>query len=139
MEEEDTVEEFFRQLWSIPTSERPRVPDGCGGRCLVWIRRDLVEAWTIHLDDCFLVSRFQRFDKPPRKLNFTRDIWAKANNRESYVEVLKRRTMADGGRWIWQPDPPRAQGRPQQAQAPRGRGAGQGQATTTSDPAGPAG
>jgi hypothetical protein len=71
MEEEDTVEEFFRQLWSIPTSERPRVPDGCGGHRLVWIRRDLVQAWTIHLDDCFPVSCFQRFDKPPRKLNFT--------------------------------------------------------------------
>jgi hypothetical protein len=35
--------------------------------------------------------------------------------------------MADGGRWVWQPDPPRDQGRPQWAQAPRGRGAGQGQ------------
>jgi hypothetical protein len=66
------------------------------------------------------VSHDQRVEGIPRKLSFSRDILAQG--KATYADILKRLTMAEGGRWVWHADrPPLQRGTPF---AQRGRGAG---------------
>jgi hypothetical protein len=120
--EEEHIEKLFRQLRAIPNPEKPRVhrPEH-GSECLFWVRKELVKDQRIRPEDCYPVGRGQRFSEVPVTLSWSRDIWPGGREKPTYVEVLRRVPMADGGRWVWQADrPPRApvRGRPQ-----RGRGA----------------
>jgi hypothetical protein len=69
-ESEEYVEEIFGQLWSIHEPAQVRVPHGCGGGHLVWIRSDLLRERRVRPEDCFLVTRFQKIDKPLITLTF---------------------------------------------------------------------
>jgi hypothetical protein len=44
-------------------------------------------------------------------VSFACDIWVRGCEKASYVEIVKRSSMAEGGRWIWQANKPRAPGR----------------------------
>jgi hypothetical protein len=105
VESEEHVEEIFGQLWAIPNSEAARVPHPGYGSMLVWIRKDLVRERRIRLEDCFPVSRSHRIDKPPTRLYWAMDIWSGGSGKETYAEILKK-TMEEGGRWVWHPDRP---------------------------------
>jgi hypothetical protein len=57
-EEEDHIEELFRQLWVIPNPEKPKASyPSNGGDALFWIRMDLVREGRVRPEDCFLVGR----------------------------------------------------------------------------------
>jgi len=105
----EEIESFFGQLWIVPSSPSPRVHGNEG--FLAWVRKDLVKKKQFTLADCFPVSRADRLDSKPTHISFSRDIWGKSHQRESYAEVLRRRKMEEEkGRWVWQPDvrlPPR--------------------------------
>jgi hypothetical protein len=111
--EEYHIEDFFSQLWSVPQPpEKARVLNQeINGGHLVWVRRDLVRSREIKPEDCFLVGRHERIVDKPTILSFSRDIWAQGGSRLTFVEALKQSVMAEGGRWIWQPERPRALGR----------------------------
>jgi hypothetical protein len=106
LEGEEHVEEIFGQLWAIPNSEAARVPHPGYGSVLVWIRKDLVSKRRIRSEDCYPVSRNYRIEKPLTRLDFARDTWAGGGERAIYVEILKKRSMADGDRWVWQLNKP---------------------------------
>ncbi|TVU48985.1 hypothetical protein EJB05_00274, partial [Eragrostis curvula] len=119
VQEEEAVEEFYGQLWVVPSAPKPRVPvaAAAGRGALFWVRKDLVRAKTFGIEDCYRVSRFDRIEAPPVRFSYSRDLWVWKNRRETYADILK---MAEGdqGRWVWQPPqqrPPRPQPRaPQQ-------------------------
>jgi hypothetical protein len=125
-QEEGHIGDLYGQLWFVPNSspnpQRARVStSGKGGGQLFWIRKELVSQRRIRLEDCLPVGRSDRFDAELRRLSFAKDIWA-GGDKATFVEALKKAPMADGGRWVWQPDrPPRAAGRPQ-LNSQRGRG-----------------
>jgi hypothetical protein len=116
--DEEHIEELFGQLWAIPNQEKPRVPISPHDGCLFWVRGELVRERCIRPEDYFPVSGSQRINGVPMTLRWS-DIRPGDGKRATYADVLRRIPMADGGRWVWQPDrPPHAQrGRPQ-----RGRG-----------------
>jgi hypothetical protein len=123
LDDEEHVEEIFGQLWAIPNSEAAMVPQLGYGGALFWVRKDLVRERRIWPEDYHSVSRDYMIEKPPTRLDFARDVWAGGSRKVTCAEVLKKRLMVDGGRWVWQPDRlARAlmRGRPQ---AQRGRGA----------------
>jgi hypothetical protein len=97
--EEDYIEEIFGQLWAIPDLERARVtgPWSHGG-CLVWIRNDVLRERKIHLEDCYPLSRLQKFDLMSRTLSFSWDISSGSGVRATLAEIVKRKSMAEGGR-----------------------------------------
>jgi hypothetical protein len=121
--EEEAVEKKFSQLWAVPKPDSPRVPHAppCGG-CLVWIRRDLLREKRVQPEDCYPAARGQRIEGIPVLLSFSREILARG--KATYADMLKRSSMAEGGRWVSQSDTA--------SQAPnrggfagqRGRGAG---------------
>jgi hypothetical protein len=125
--DEDFVEEIFGQLWAVPKPLVPRVLDSPphGGR-LVWIRKDLVREKKVRPEDCFPVGRNQRIVHPVTKLSFSRDI-CRNGEYPSYVEVLKRLPMAEGGHWVWQLNKPQQASPRGGGRAQQGRGRGRGQ------------
>ncbi|KAG2594366.1 hypothetical protein PVAP13_5NG627600 [Panicum virgatum] len=108
--EEEQIEEHFGQLWAIPSpTARPRVPPTPNSRgVLVWIRKELVQSKAFGADDCYPVLRSDRFEGPPTRISFSRDLWAQKTGRSTYAEILRRRPMTERekGRWVWQPQPP---------------------------------
>jgi hypothetical protein len=57
------------------------------------------------------VRKGEKFAGVPNHLSFSRDIWGKGE-KETYTDILKKSSMEEGGRWVWQPDrPPRAPNR----------------------------
>jgi hypothetical protein len=95
--DEDHVEEFFGQLWSIPHSlERARVSNQASyGGHLVWIRSDLVKSRNIRPEDCFSVGRHEKIVDKPKTVSFLRDIWARGGSHATFAEVLKQPSMAE--------------------------------------------
>jgi hypothetical protein len=87
------------QLWVVPKPDSPRVPHAppCGG-CLVWIRRDLLREKRVQPEDCYPVARGQRIEGIPVCLSFSREILARG--KVTYTDMLKRSSMAEGGRWV---------------------------------------
>jgi hypothetical protein len=118
------VEEIFGQLWAVPKPDKVRVPEpNREWGCLVWIRKDLVRKKKIRVEDCFPVNRAQRIEGSSTRVSFSRDILVQG--KATYADILRRSSMAEGGRWVWQADkPPRAPARGGFA-TQRGRGAGQ--------------
>jgi hypothetical protein len=56
------------------------------------------------LEDCHPVGRSDRINGVPTILNFAKDIWVRAGGGSAtFVEILKK-SMSDGGRWVWQAD-----------------------------------
>jgi hypothetical protein len=106
--EEDHVEEFYGQLWSIPPSpKKDRASyQGSDGGHLVWIRSDLVRSRSIRVEDCFLVGKHERIIDKSKKISFSCDIWA-GGSRATFAEALKQFPMVERGRWVWQPERPR--------------------------------
>jgi hypothetical protein len=75
-QDEECVEDLFRQLWVIPKSE-PRVPPPHShGGSLLWIHSDLVREKRVRLEDGYPVIRSQRVGKVLMTLSFVRDIWS---------------------------------------------------------------
>jgi len=112
VEDEEELVEFFGQLWVINSPPpRSRVPLASDATAtfnpwnLFWIRKELVRSKKISPEDCFPVRRSDRFDGPPVKLIFVKDIWGRGGEKDSYSAVLKRDSMAKGGCWVWQPEP----------------------------------
>jgi hypothetical protein len=103
---EEQIEEIYDQLWSIPNLSNPRVQASHGGSHLVWICSDLVRERRIRPEDCYPIGKHQKIDKAPKTLSFTRDIWAGAGQRQTFVEAVKKKVMVEGGRWVWQVDKP---------------------------------
>jgi len=96
-------EDFFGQLWFIPSdspspSGQVRVPHHGRrtGEDLVWICRDLWEAKTFEVNDCFPVGAGDCWIGSPKKLCFAADIWGKGV-KDSFVLKLKG-AMANRGR-----------------------------------------
>ena len=122
LEEGEAIFDFFGQLWAIdappPPPRNPRVratvasfnPFGQ----LLWIRKDLLKS-KITPQDCYPVRRSDRFDKPPVSISFARDVWSAGEGKLTYADALKR-SMAEGGCWVWQPERP--QPRPQRPPPP---------------------
>jgi hypothetical protein len=94
--EEEHIEEIFNQLWSIPNPSTPRIPTGHGDSHLVWIRSDLVRERKIRPKDCYSVSKHHRIDNAPKTLSFSRDIWVGAGKRQTFIEAVKKKAMAEG-------------------------------------------
>jgi len=98
---------------SIPPPPHSRVPLASDVAAtlnpgnLFCIRKELVRSKKISPEDCFPVRRSDRFDGPLMKLSFAKDIWGRGGEKDSYSAVLKRDSMAEGGRWVWQPEPRR--------------------------------
>jgi hypothetical protein len=75
----------------------------------MWIRKDLVREGRVHPDDCHPVSQFQKVALNLKTLSFSRDICGGgggAGVRETFMDVLKKAPMAEGGRWVRKPDKP---------------------------------
>lgn len=104
--EDELCEEIFGQLWAIPNSRAnpKREIQREDGGCLVWIRKDLVREKWIRAEDCFPVTRSYRVREVPSSISFSRDILGRDGSKASYAEVLQRVPMAEGGRWVWQPE-----------------------------------
>jgi hypothetical protein len=81
---------------------KPRVPPPVNGGYLVWVRRELVEADQVGPKDCFPVSRFQKLEGVLKRVNLVRDL--NSGDCATITDVVKRKAMADGGRWVWQPE-----------------------------------
>jgi hypothetical protein len=125
--EDEVVVEFFGQLWVIdspppPPPGRPRVLDTATNTTksdqFFWIRKDLVESKRFSIADCHPVRRSDQIDNDPVKIKFV-EIWSTQEEQETYVRVTQK-NMAEGGRWVWQPEPlppPPRPMRPQQNQA----------------------
>jgi len=114
LHKDEVVIEFFGQLWAIdspPPHRNPRPPAPStkllSADNLFWIQRELVESRSFSAKDCYPVLKSDRLEKPPVKVNFTRDIWGRGGEKETFAEVLQKEKMADGGRWVWQPEPRR--------------------------------
>jgi len=102
---EEEIEEFYGQLWAIPSATKPvRVP---AKGFLAWIRRDLVEAKSFTIDDCFPVKRSDRIEGIPKRISFLRDIWEEEQRRLTYLEAVRGKMAEERGRWVWQPEPAR--------------------------------
>ena len=72
---------------------------------IVWVRKDLVRDRNFSVTDCYPVSRSDRLIDKPIRICFSRDIWGRTHQRETYAEIVKR--MADERRrWAWQPERP---------------------------------
>jgi hypothetical protein len=98
-------EELFGQLWNVP-NPRPRVPEAkSNGGCLVWVRRDLLREKRVTPQDCFPVNKAVRLLQAPKRLSFALDIWRRGE-KATFTDIVRRSAMADGGRWIWQPNMP---------------------------------
>jgi hypothetical protein len=110
--EEEAVEEILGQLWVVPKPDKPRVrramPDG---GCLVWIRRDWLRERQVRPEDCFPMSRSHKFLQHSKRVPLSE--LCCEGSRPTYAKVLKRVPMAEGGRWVWQPDRTQAQMVPQ--------------------------
>jgi hypothetical protein len=106
--EEEFIEEIYSQLWIVPKPEvRVQESPGLNGGGLVWVRNDLVRDRKVILADCFPVSKSHRFEGTLKKIQLATQIW-EGGSRPSYAEIVKRFPMAEGGRWVWQEDRPRA-------------------------------
>jgi hypothetical protein len=106
--EEEFIEEIYSQLWIVPKPEvRVQESPGLNGGGLVWVRNDLVRDRKVILADCFPVSKSHRFEGTLKKIQLATQIW-EGGSRSSYAEIVKRFPMAEGGRWVWQEDKPRA-------------------------------
>jgi hypothetical protein len=109
-------------LWTtLGRSRTVKVPEpNCSGGCLVWIWRDLVKLRRVHLEDCFPVSRVPNIDRVPMRLSIERDFcaagWA------TFVDILKRALVAEGGRWVKQANKPPQTPSRERFQMQRGRG-----------------
>jgi hypothetical protein len=99
--EDEYVEELFGQLRVVPRPDKARVTDSSTGQgCLVWVRKDLMEARRVRVEDCFPVDWNQKVVGKPISLSFSRDLlsqgWA------MYADIVRRSSMADGGgHWVW--------------------------------------
>jgi len=60
---------------------------------IVWVRKDLVRDRNFSVTDCYPVSRSDRLIDKPIRICFSRDIWGRTHQRETYAEIVKR--MAD--------------------------------------------
>ncbi|XP_062203848.1 uncharacterized protein LOC133906086 [Phragmites australis] len=94
VEDNGEIEEFFGQLWYIPSSaSRVRVPQR--GTEAVWIRRDLWKLKKFEVRDCYSAGSSDRWSRKPKKLSCAADLGGK-RSKESFVQVL-RRAMAGRG------------------------------------------
>lgn len=112
IEEDEDIVEFFGQLWAIDSPPRPVKPRVLSSSKstpnlgnLFWIRRELVERKSFSPADCFPVGRFDRIEKQPVRIGFG-EIWSREEERKTYAQALKG-SMAEEGRWVWQPEPRR--------------------------------
>jgi hypothetical protein len=112
LEEGEAIFDFFGQLWAIdalpPLPHNPKVRATAANfnpsSQLFWVRKDLPKS-KITPQECFPVRRSDRFDKPPVSISFARDVWGAEEGKQTYVDTLKT-PMANGGRWVWQPERP---------------------------------
>jgi hypothetical protein len=88
----------------------------------VWIHKDLEREKKIRREDCFLVSKSQRFDLTHKVLSFSRDIWGGSDAQATFAKVVRKISMAEGGRWVWHRAPRPGSRGGYQAQRGRGRG-----------------
>lgn len=91
LEEVDEIQEFWGQLWLFPTSKTTSRNPKAGRACeenLVWVQRDLWEAKTFSLEDCFPVSERDVWDSTLKKLSFASSIWGEGQ-RASFAQVVK--------------------------------------------------
>jgi hypothetical protein len=102
LEEGGAIEEFFGQLWLVPTTQathldsRSRVSHSSDpNRDLVWIPRDLWESKGFSPEDCNPIGYNDSWKKSPLKLKFAKEIWGEGK-RKSFVQALK--SMAGRGR-----------------------------------------
>jgi hypothetical protein len=122
-EDEEFVEELFGQLWAFPKLESARVPhQATNGGFLLWVRKDRLREGNLRPEECYPVSKQHRFERVVRSLS-ARD-FCPERGKPTYAEVVKGRSMADKGRWVWQSDkPPRVQARsrpqPRERQGPQ--------------------
>lgn len=106
----EAIIDFFSQLWAIdspPPPHNPRVLATTNldpPSQLFWIRKDLLAANDFKPQECFPARRSDRFVQQPVCINFASDVWGSRTGKKSYGDVLKGK-MAEGGRWIWQPEP----------------------------------
>lgn len=112
VEEGEIVVDLFGQLWAIdfpPPPSKSRVLSQTNSTPnlsnLFWIQKELVEVRKFSPTDCFPVGKFDRLEKQPVQISFG-EVWSREEDRRTYVEVLKR-SMADEGCWVWQPEPQR--------------------------------
>lgn len=86
LEEVDEIQEFWGQLWLFatlkPTSRNPKAGRACEEN-LVWVRRDLWEAKTFSLEDCFPAPERDVWDSTLKKLSFASSIWGKDREQAS--------------------------------------------------------
>ncbi|TVU42393.1 hypothetical protein EJB05_08795, partial [Eragrostis curvula] len=116
VQDEEAIEEFYGQLWAVPSEPKPRVSVAAatGRGALFWVRKELVRARKFGIEDCYRVSRFDRIEAPPIHFSYSRDLWVWKNRRETYADILRMAEGSDQGRWVWQPQrPQRPPPRPQ--------------------------
>lgn len=100
--EDEVICEFFGQLWAVdspPPPGEPRVRAAFSRptkSSLFWVRKEVIEQNLISPTDCFPIGRADRFDKPPVKISFTRDVWGQGGAKETYAEVAKGSMEEEG-------------------------------------------
>lgn len=99
-QEEGAIQEFFGQLWLVPSSPkssaRSREEAKAAQEGLVWIRKDRWESNSFTPDDCFPVRGGDTLGKSPTRLDFAGRIWGEGE-RASFAQVVKN-SMANRGR-----------------------------------------
>jgi hypothetical protein len=70
-----------------PTSRNPKAGRACEEN-LVWVRRDLWEAKTFSLEDCFPALGRDVWDSTLKKLSFASSIWGK-DREQAFAQVVK--------------------------------------------------
>lgn len=99
-EEEESIQEWFGQLWFVPEPpvsrhhQGARVQEASNGT-LVWIQKSLWDSRSFKPEDCFPLQPGDRCAGPPRKFDFAIDSWAKGA-RKTFLQAVE--TMAGGGR-----------------------------------------
>lgn len=103
-EEEEVVQEWFRQLWLIPeppASTNHRRHQGARVRdsheSLVWIRKDLWGARSFQPEDCFPVGRGDRWSDQPKDFNFAADCWAQGK-KKTFIQAVQSMAGRERGR-----------------------------------------
>ncbi|TVU37081.1 hypothetical protein EJB05_15547, partial [Eragrostis curvula] len=95
--EEEQVEDFFGQLWSIPsTPPRVRVRPRSTSN-LVWVRKELAVAKSFGASDCYPARAADQWKAEVKRINFARDLCKHIVSRGTFAEVVKRKPMADQG------------------------------------------